>query len=481
MSTPEDPEPDLPSGQQPNPDPAPDPLGELPPDPFPGDPFAEFESGPANEQTPEGTDGPSRPGSTNGGDAGAADDPLAALRDQLGNLGGLGGLGGLGPLLAQFGRAGANSGRPTMQWDVARQIAIWTAAGGAVEPGVDPLDRIRLEKTVTEVAPLIENATGLAIPKPSLRAEAVTRAGWAAAALEDYRTLLDNLAVGLAAASADIDGATGTDSDRADADAFAAMAPLFAMLAPTLSASQAGALVGQLGTKAIGDYDLLLPRPPGPLHLIPVNAAAFAAEWSVPEQAVTTLAVIIDLLTEAVLTQPHVAQRLSALLAAHAAAARIDFGAMGDAAAQLGDLSDLGSLGGGGKPNDEIVKAFTPSPTPEQLRIRAELRSLVAPILGYLDFHTAVISARVLGDNRQLMEAWRRRRRQSEIGESALQIFGLPFDQEIETQGSAFIGGVMQRRGSDGLAALFAAPENLPTAAEVAAPGLWLARLGLLD
>ncbi len=45
--------------------------------------------------------------------------------------------------------------------------------------------------------------------------------------------------------------------------------------------------------------------------------------------------------------------------------------------------------------------------------------------------------------------------------------------------GAAFVDGVVERAGAEGLARLWASADNLPTPAEVDAPGLWLARIDL--
>jgi uncharacterized protein (DUF2342 family) len=43
------------------------------------------------------------------------------------------------------------------------------------------------------------------------------------------------------------------------------------------------------------------------------------------------------------------------------------------------------------------------------------------------------------------------------------------------------VRGVVERAGDDGLARLWASARELPTPAEMAAPGLWLARIDLPD
>ena len=56
---------------------------------------------------------------------------------------------------------------------------------------------------------------------------------------------------------------------------------------------------------------------------------------------------------------------------------------------------------------------------------------------------------------------------------------GLELDQTQFDRGAAFVKGVIERAGTEGLDRLFDDPEHLPTPSEVDAPGLWLARIDL--
>jgi len=60
-------------------------------------------------------------------------------------------------------------------------------------------------------------------------------------------------------------------------------------------------------------------------------------------------------------------------------------------------------------------------------------------------------------------------------------LFGLELSQGTYDRGGAFIAGVLERAGEDGLRRLWASAEMLPTPPEVDAPGLWLARIDLSD
>jgi uncharacterized protein (DUF2342 family) len=79
-----------------------------------------------------------------------------------------------------------------------------------------------------------------------------------------------------------------------------------------------------------------------------------------------------------------------------------------------------------------------------------------------------------------LTEALRRRRVESAESDRFVErLFGLELSQATYERGAAFVAGVIERAGDDGLRRLWADAANLPTPPEVDAPGLWLARLDL--
>jgi uncharacterized protein (DUF2342 family) len=85
---------------------------------------------------------------------------------------------------------------------------------------------------------------------------------------------------------------------------------------------------------------------------------------------------------------------------------------------------------------------------------------------------------KLLGAFAAVDEAFRRARIAREEDERlAESLFGLQLEQSQHERGSAFISGVIERAGEERLVTLWSAKENLPTPAEVDAPGLWLARL----
>ncbi len=58
------------------------------------------------------------------------------------------------------------------------------------------------------------------------------------------------------------------------------------------------------------------------------------------------------------------------------------------------------------------------------------------------------------------------------------QLLGLDLAGNLAASGKAFVEGVLKRAGEEGLSRLWADELDLPTSPEIAAPGLWLERIG---
>ena len=65
--------------------------------------------------------------------------------------------------------------------------------------------------------------------------------------------------------------------------------------------------------------------------------------------------------------------------------------------------------------------------------------------------------------------------------ETAARLLGLELTQDQCDRGETFVAGVVERAGKRGLERLWRSERELPTPAEVDAPGLWLARIDLPD
>jgi len=275
---------------------------------------------------------------------------------------------------------------------------------------------------------------------------------------------------------------TTLDLSELGEDATGGLGGLLSQLAVTLGpvflGMQFGSAAGHLAQRAFGQYALPLPWPESTtLLLVPSNVARFAEDWSLPLQEVQLWVCVRELSMHAVMTRPHVRASLSTLLAdasAHAAAAqrsiveRLGEG-MGDPKSLEDVLSDPEAL------LSDLI-------TPEQRNLSGALTAQTTALAAYVDHVTARIAESLTSNPAALKEAWYRYRIEEGKGEQAFAgLFGLDVGRDEVDRGRAFVQGVIERKGEDALTRLWADEFSLPTPAEVDAPGLWLARIGLLD
>ena len=208
-----------------------------------------------------------------------------------------------GDLARLFSRQGP------VNWDVARQTARWLATEGKAEPNVDPLERIRMEELVRVADLQVSAATGLStsIAGGVLSVLPVTRGDWALHSLEAYRPFLERLATSLSTA--------GRRRRRPADPTTQLLGDLGKMLGPVLLGMQSGYMLGHLSRRALGQYDLPLPRPPADqLLVVPANLDAFAEEWSLDADDLRLWVCLQEVTHHAVLGRPHVRARLEQLI-----------------------------------------------------------------------------------------------------------------------------------------------------------------------
>mgnify|MGYP006169481997 FL=1 len=103
---------------------------------------------------------------------------------------------------------------------------------------------------------------------------------------------------------------------------------------------------------------------------------------------------------------------------------------------------------------------------------------MISAIVGYVDHVVDTVAERIIGTGSQISEAVRRRRVEARSQDQFVeQLLGLRLTTKQMDEGHAFIGGVIERAGFDGLSGLWSKTGNLPTVNEIVAPGLWLERI----
>ncbi len=361
-------------------------------------------------------------------------------------------------------------------------MAHGVATDGESDDNADPLVRIAFEELARVAELHVAEATGISLTSggTAISFDAVGPGQWSYRVLTAYRPTLQLMVEaqqeGAAAVPPSMD--LGLSDDPAGGGISGLLSQFALTLGPVLLGMQFGSAAGHLARRAFGQYALPLPWPESnTLLLVPGNVAKFAEDWSLPLQEVQLWVCLRELTMHAVMTRPGVRSSLNLLLAdasAHAAASqrsmveRLGDG-LGDPAALEGVLSDPESL------LADLI-------SPEQQHISNALTALTTSIGAYVDHVTAGIAATLTSSPAALREAWYRYRVEDAKGEQAFAgLFGLNVGQAEVDRGASFIEGVVERAGEEALSRLWADERDLPTPAEVDAPGLWLARIGLLD
>jgi putative hydrolase len=375
-------------------------------------------------------------------------------------------LGDLAKML-QGGAGGAG------RWDAARQFAAQVATGGTPESNPDPLERIRFEELARVADLRVADVTGLdtSVAGRSVTVVPVTRSEWSRRTLDAWRPLLERLSTSLTATPQ-------LDDDAGPDDPLTQLLQGFSnAFGPVLFGMQAGAMVGHLASRALGQYDLPVPRPASDeLAVVAENVAAFGREWSLGDDDLRLWICVSEVATHAVLGVPHVRANLDRMLLDYAGAFRVDASALEHRLADV-DPTDPEALQVALGDPAALLGAIT---SPEQEALRPRLEALVTTVVGYVDWVVDRVGESLIPTYGMLTEALRRRRVEAGEGDRFVEhLLGLELGQAQYDRGAAFVDGIAERAGPEGVARLWSDERHLPTPAEVDAPGLWLARIDL--
>lgn len=387
--------------------------------------------------------------------------------------------GPLDDLMRNLARLLTTSG--PINWEIAKQMATFGATGGQREDNPDPVARVRLEELLRVADLHVSQASGLPTSHGGvLTIKAATRNEWAQRTLTAWQPQLEQLAKAISEASGDQLRQLG-EGDQPAVPPSDPMSQLLGnlpqVLGPFMFGLQAGSMVGDLARSAMGEYDFPMPRPPSDEVLLVAHAIdSFAEDWSLPADDVRLWVLLREVTSRTVFTLPHVRERIDEMMAAYGKAFHPDLSGF---ESQLGnfDPSNMEQLQQTfGDP--EVLLGSLQSE--EQRALQVPLQSLLSVIAGYVDHMMDNVGQRLIGSYAPLTEALRRRRFDDGQGQRILaKLLGVGLSEADYAKGRAFVSGVIERAGDDGLARLWKSARELPTPAEVDAPGLWLARIDL--
>jgi putative hydrolase len=394
-------------------------------------------------------------------------------------LGGSGDLFGRIPLFREFARLMATATGP-VNWELARQVAVATAAGAedlgmmpalprpaaAPDPGEARSwdDRLRLAEL------WVDPVTSLPAPAVAVAARPVNRPDWAETVLPGFAPLVEPGARRVAEA---LGGGTGAGMGPPG------MGDMVGRVGGLIAGLQVGTLVGQLARSVLGQYELALPAPePAKVLLVPENVAAFERSADLPGDQLRLWLACQQVAGQRLLAGvPWLPDQLRRLVDDVAAQTEPDASGMMDRLQSL-DMANPEALqellAGGGEgllgPPSAALQAAT-----------GRLEVLLALVAGY----TLAIAGRALEGRLPGLGAIQAAvaRREADP-QSPARLFALLLRADPDRAGAArgerFCREVLAATDIEGLDRAWSHPENLPTAEELDMPGRWLERVGLI-
>jgi putative hydrolase len=372
------------------------------------------------------------------------------------------------PLLRELQRV-LLSGSGPVNWELARQVGIASATWGQDDPAPTEEDRRGFEGAVRMAELTVAEVTGMDAPPEVTQARTVRRAEWVEANVRGLRGLFEPTAERMARA---LQTARGEEPAEAPEGAQMLEAVLERMT-PLLMGAQVGAVLGALGQRVLGQYELPLPRADQPALLFVVpNIAAFENEWSLPPDEFRAWVAMHETTHAFDLGLPWVREHFLGLVREVAGALEFDLAAIQDRLEGL-DLSDPQKLSealGGDLLAGEL--------TDEQRLLLRRVQAFLAAAEGHADHVVSIIAKERLAGFSQIDEAVRRRHEGRSQEERAVErLLGIEVKLEQYRLGREFCDHVAEATDELTLARIWESAEALPSMPELEEPRLWLARM----
>jgi coenzyme F420 biosynthesis associated uncharacterized protein len=358
-------------------------------------------------------------------------------------------------------RAERAARRGLVDWPAVERVAV---ARLARAPGRLPSAELRAAEgryvaAVERVGPALAERLGTELPYVVTRVSVVDRPGWVAANIAAFRALMSRvegpLLEQLVPPGAGLPKAT------------------IALLNRWFTTRQLGFLLGFLGQRVLGQYDLALlsaETTPGRLLFVEENVRLTAAALGVDVDEFR-LWIVLHEATHAFefeahpWLRPYLAERLEAQLAAFSREApslsREALRALGRSLRGEADGSWVERLMGA-----------------EQRRRFREIQAVMSVLEGFSDWVMDDLGPRLVPGGqaigRRLLE---RRAQRTPLERAILRLTGLDLKLEQYRAGERFVAAVVERAGAAAIARLWSAPEALPSLEEIESPGRWLARV----
>jgi coenzyme F420 biosynthesis associated uncharacterized protein len=387
--------------------------------------------------------------------------PEVPLGDVLGDV----------PLLREIQRVLLSSSGP-VNWELARQVGIAIASWGRDDPAPVEEDRRGLAETVRAAELAVADFTGLAPPVDVADVEAFRRAQWVEANVRGLRELVDPVAARLADALRESEREMPPSAETAAGGPGQMLQMLMQRMMPLVLGAQVGSVLGYLGQRVLGQYDLAVPRPAGSLYFVIPNIAQFEKDWSIPPMEFRAWVALHEVTHRFEFARPWVRSHFLGLVRDVVEHADLDLSGLERRLEGL-DFSNPDAVT---EAFEGVGNLFGQAATGEQRLRLARVQAFMAAAEGYGDHVMDAIGRRMLAEFGRIEEAIRRHREGRSADRALERLLGLEMKMEQYRLGREFCDRVASLTDQATLARMWQSAEALPSMPELEEPTLWLAR-----
>jgi coenzyme F420 biosynthesis associated uncharacterized protein len=316
-------------------------------------------------------------------------------------------------------------------------------------------------EAMARIVPALSAALGTELPGVVERSGVVDRAGWVRANTVNFASLIGKLERELLDQVVPRGGGLATAS--------------MAIANRWITTRQLGFLLGFMGQRVLGQYDLALlsaEATPGKLLFVEENIRGTARALGVPLGPFRTWIALHET-THAFefeahpWLRPYLAERLERQMSLVGG----DVRRMGRDALQGLGRALRGEDDGGGHWMERMMGE-------EQRRLFRETQAVMSLLEGFSDYVMDEVGKDLVPDVERISQRFHERRTNRTPFERAiLRITGMDLKMEQYRTGEAFVRAIAAARGREALTHLWDGPESLPRDGEIAAPERWITRV----
>jgi coenzyme F420 biosynthesis associated uncharacterized protein len=359
-------------------------------------------------------------------------------------------------------RAERAARRGLVDWGSVERIAVGRArkAPGALSPLELRAADGAYREAMARVAPRLAEALGTPLPGVVDRAAVVDRAGWIRANVGTFRALISRMEDELL--------------DQVVPEGGGLTRATMALANRWVTSQQLGYLLGFMGTRVLGQYDIALlsaEAEDGRLLFVEENVRGTAHALGIPVAPFRTWIALHET-THAFefeahpWLRPYIATRLERQLSMFS----------GNASTLGRDtLRAIGRTLRGEAGGEHWMESLMGE---EQRRLFRETQAVMSLLEGFSDYVMDEVGRGLVEDVEKISARFHeRRQRRSGFERAVLRLTGMDLKLEQYAKGERFVRAIAEARGRGALARIWDGPEALPSSEEIADPELWIARV----